>query len=177
MGDYLTILETKGDISKVKIAYIGDGNNVAHSLIFGAARFGAHLAVATPAGYEPDSGAAQQAIADAAETGGRIEILRDPSEAVADADVIYTDVWTSMGQESNKEERNRNFAGYQVNNEMTRLARPDYIFMHCLPARRGEEVDASVIDSEHSVIFHQAENRLHAQKAIMLELMLQDDLS
>jgi ornithine carbamoyltransferase len=171
MGDYLTILETKGDINNVKIAYIGDGNNVAHSLIFGAARFGAHLAVATPAGYEPNPDVARQAMADAAETGGRIEILRDPSEAAADADVLYTDVWTSMGQEDENEKRKRNFAGYQVNDEMTRLAKPDYIFMHCLPARRGEEVAESVIDSNHSIIFQQAENRLHAQKAIMLELM------
>jgi ornithine carbamoyltransferase len=171
MADYLTILETKGNVAGVKIAYIGDGNNVAHSLIFGAARFGAHLAVATPAGYEPDAGAVRQAMADAAETGGRIEILRDPLEAAADADVIYTDVWTSMGQEDENEKRQRDFAGYQVNDEMTRLARPDYVFMHCLPAHRGEEVAASVIDSDHSVVFQQAENRLHAQKAILLKLM------
>ncbi|MDR0311710.1 MAG: ornithine carbamoyltransferase [Acidobacteriota bacterium] len=171
MADYLTILETKGDINGVRIAYIGDGNNVAHSLIFGAARFGAHLAVAAPAGYEPDPNVTRQAMADAAETGGKIEILRDPLEAATDADVIYTDVWTSMGQEDENEKRQRDFAGYQVNDEMARLAKPDYVFMHCLPAHRGEEVAASVIDSKHSIVFQQAENRLHVQKAVLLELM------
>ena len=171
MADYLTILETRGNISGVKIAYIGDGNNVAHSLIFGAARFGAHLAVATPAGYEPDANTIRQAMSDAVETGGRIEILQDPSEAIADADVLYTDVWTSMGQEAENEKRKRDFAGYQINDEITRLAKPDYVFMHCLPAHRGEEVTDSVIDSDHSIVFWQAENRLHVQKAILLELM------
>jgi len=171
MADYLTILETKGDIRGVRIAYIGDGNNVAHSLIFGAARFGAHLAVATPAGYEPDADVVRQATADAGETGGKIEILRDPSEAAADADVLYTDVWTSMGQEAENEKRQRDFAGYQINDGITRLAKPDYVFMHCLPAHRGEEVAASVIDSDRSIVFQQAENRLHAQKAVLLELM------
>jgi ornithine carbamoyltransferase len=171
MADYLTILETKGDIRGVRIAYIGDGNNVAHSLVFGAARFGAHLAVATPAGYEPDADVVRQATADAGETGGKIEILRDPSEAAADADVLYTDVWTSMGQEAENEKRQRDFAGYQINDGITRLAKPDYVFMHCLPAHRGEEVADSVIDSDHSIVFQQAENRLHAQKAVLLELM------
>ena len=171
MADYLTILETKGNFNGVKIAYIGDGNNVAHSLIFGAARFGAHLAVATPAGYEPDADAVQKAMADAVETGGKIEILRSPSEAAADADVLYTDVWTSMGQEAENEKRQLDFTGYQVNDEIARLAKPDYVFMHCLPAHRGEEVTASVIDSDHSIVFQQAENRLHVQKAIMLKLM------
>ena len=171
MADYLTILETRGNIKGVKIAYIGDGNNVAHSLILGAARFGAHLAVATPAGYEPDAEVTRQAIADAGETGGRIEILQDPAEAAANADVLYTDVWTSMGQEDENEKRQRDFEGYQVNSGMVRLAKPDYVFMHCLPAHRGEEVAASVIDSDHSIVFQQAENRLHAQKAVLLALM------
>ena len=171
MADYMTILETRGKISGVKIAYIGDGNNVAHSLIFGAARFGAHLAVATPAGYEPDADTIRQATSDAVETGGRIEILRDPSEAIRDADVLYTDVWTSMGQEAENEKRKRDFARYQINDDITRLAEPDYVFMHCLPAHRGEEVADSVIDSDHSIVFQQAENRLHVQKAILLELM------
>jgi len=171
MADYLTILETKGGFNNIKIAYIGDGNNVAHSLIFGAARFGAHLAVATPAGYEPDADAVRQAMTDVTETGGKIELLRDPSEAAAKADVLYTDVWTSMGQEIENEKRQRDFTGYQINDEIARLAKPDYVFMHCLPAHRGEEVSASVIDSEHSIVFRQAENRIHAQKAILLELM------
>ena len=171
MADYLTILENKGDFNGVKIAYIGDGNNVAHSLIFGAARFGAHLAVAVPAGYEPDANAVRQAMAEASETGGRIEILRDPAEAAAAADVLYTDVWTSMGQEDENEKRLRIFAGYQVNDEIACLAKPDYVFMHCLPAHRGEEVAASIIDSDHSIVFQQAENRVHAQKAVLLRLM------
>ena len=171
LADYLTILETKGAFDCIKIAYIGDGNNVAHSLIFGAARFGAYLAVATPSGYEPDADAARQAVADASETGGRIEILRDPLEAAANADVIYTDVWTSMGQETENEKRQRDFSGYQVNDDVARLAKPDYVFMHCLPAHRGEEVTESIIDSEHSIVFQQAENRIHAQKAILLKLL------
>ena len=171
LADFLTILETKGDLNGVKITYIGDGNNVANSLIFGAARFGAHLAVAAPAGYEPDAGVVRQAMSDAAETGGRIEILRSPAEAAVAADVLYTDVWTSMGQETENEKRRRDFAGYQINDEITRLARPDYVFMHCLPAHRGEEVAASVIDSDQSIVFQQAENRLHAQKAVLLKLM------
>ena len=171
MADYLTIMETKGDFSNVKIAYIGDGNNVAHSLIFGAARFGAHLAVATPAGYEPDADAVRQAMTEATETGGRIEILRDPSEAAAAADVLYTDVWTSMGQEDENEKRLRDFTEYQVNDDIARLAKPDYVFMHCLPAHRGEEVTASVINSDHSIVFQQAENRIHAQKAVLLKIM------
>ena len=171
LADYLTIMETKGGFYGVKIAYIGDGNNVANSLIFGAARFGAHLAVATPAGYEPGADVVRQAMAEAVETGGKIEILRSPSEAAAAADVLYTDVWTSMGQETENEKRQRDFAGYQINDEIARLAKPDYVFMHCLPAHRGEEVAASVIDSEHSIVFQQAENRLHVQKAVLLELM------
>jgi ornithine carbamoyltransferase len=171
MADYLTILETKGDINGVKITYIGDGNNVANSLIFGAARFGAHLMVATPAGYEPDADMTRQAQKDAAETGGKIEILRDPAEAAVGADVLYTDVWTSMGRETENEKRQRDFAEYQINSGITRLAKPDYIFMHCLPAHRGEEVAADIIDSEHSIVFRQAENRLHVQKAILLKLM------
>jgi len=171
MADYLTILETKGAFDYIKIAYIGDGNNVAHSLIFGAARFGALLTVATPAGYEPDADAVRQAVAEASETGGRIEIIRDPVEAATNADVIYTDVWTSMGQETENEKRQRDFAGYQVNDKMARLAKPDYVFMHCLPAHRGEEVTESIIDSDHSIVFRQAENRIHAQKAVLLELL------
>ncbi|MDR0843367.1 MAG: ornithine carbamoyltransferase [Acidobacteriota bacterium] len=171
MADYLTILEAKGDLGNVKIAYIGDGNNVAHSLIFGAARFGAHLAVATPAGYEPDAGVVNWARENAGETGGKIEILHDPLEAAQDADVLYTDVWTSMGQEAENARRQQDFSGYQIDDKMAGRAKGDYVFMHCLPAHRGEEVAASVIDSSHSIVFQQAENRLHAQKAVLLALM------
>jgi ornithine carbamoyltransferase len=171
MADYLTILEIKGRLRGVKIAYIGDGNNVAHSLIFGAARFGAHLAVACPRGYEPNDDAVQWAKENAADTGGAIEIMQDPIEAAREADVLYTDSWVSMGQENQAAKRRLDFKAYQIDDAIAQHARPDYIFMHCLPAHRGEEVADSVIDSEHSVIFQQAENRLHAQKAILLALM------
>jgi ornithine carbamoyltransferase len=171
MADYLTILEIKGRLRGVKIAYIGDGNNVAHSLIFGAARFGAHLAVASPQGYEPNPGVVQWAKENAVATEGTIEILRDPIEAAKEADVLYTDVWTSMGMESESAKRRQDFRSYQINDAIARHARPDYIFMHCLPAHRGEEVADAIIDSEHSVVFPQSENRLHAQKAILLALM------
>ncbi|MDR1728577.1 MAG: ornithine carbamoyltransferase [Acidobacteriota bacterium] len=171
MADYLTILETKGDLNNVKIAYIGDGNNVAHSLIFGAARFGAHIAVATPEGYEPDAGVVAWAREHADASGGRIEVVRDPLQAAEAADVLYTDVWTSMGQEAENEKRQRDFAGYQIDDGVTARAKDDYVFMHCLPAHRGEEVSAGVIDSPHSVVFQQAENRLHAQKAVLVALM------
>jgi len=113
----------------------------------------------------------RQAMTEATETGGRIEILRDPSEAAAAADVLYTDVWTSMGQEDENEKRLRDFTEYQVNDDIARLAKPDYVFMHCLPAHRGEEVTASVINSDHSIVFQQAENRIHAQKAVLLKIM------
>jgi ornithine carbamoyltransferase len=171
MADFLTMLETKGDLRKIKVAYIGDGNNVAHSLIFAAVRLGAHLAVATPAGYAPDAGAVQWAMENAQASGSRIEILQDPVAAVKDADVVYTDVWTSMGMEAENAQRQKDFRSYQVNDELVRHAKPDYVFMHCLPAHRGEEVSDSVIDSSNSIVFQQAENRLHAQKAIMLALM------
>lgn len=168
MADYLTVLEAKGSVRGVKIAYVGDGNNVAHSLIYGAVRFGAHLAVASPAGYEPNPAVVKWARENAA---GCIEILRDPVAAATDADVLYTDVWTSMGQESEVAGRQKVFRPYQVNDTLAGRAKPDYVFMHCLPAHRGEEVSDSVIDSAHSVVFQQAENRLHAQKAILLALM------
>ena len=171
MADYMTIQEIKGGFKGLKIAYIGDGNNVAHSLIYGAARFGVHLAVATPKGYEPNSEVAKWARDNAGATGGKIEILHDPAAAARNADVLYTDVWASMGLESEAAKRRKVFRSYQVNDAVARHAKPDYIFMHCLPAHRGEEVADSVIDSPHSVVFQQAENRLHAQKAILLAVM------
>jgi ornithine carbamoyltransferase len=171
MADFLTLLELKGDLRKQKIAYIGDGNNVAHSLIYAAVRFGAHLAVATPEGYEPDPAVLTWAKANAGATGCKLDILRNPIEAAADADGIYTDVWTSMGLESEAAKRRQVFKSYQINDALVKHAKPDYVFMHCLPAHRGEEVSDSVIDSAHSVVFQQAENRLHAQKAILLALM------
>jgi ornithine carbamoyltransferase len=171
MADYMTIIETKRDLRKVKVAYIGDGNNVAHSLIDGAVRLGVHLAIATPKGYEPNPDVVKWAHENAGETGGRLDILNDPVAASKSADVLYTDVWASMGLESEAAKRQKDFQAYQINDALAAHAKPDYIFMHCLPAHRGEEVAASVIDSPHSVVFQQAENRLHAQKAILLTLM------
>jgi ornithine carbamoyltransferase len=171
LADYMTVLEAKGSLEGVKIAYVGDGNNVAHSLIYGAVRFGSHLAVATPEGYEPNPEVIRWAQENSARTGSKLEILRDPALAVAGADVIYTDVWASMGQESESAIRKEMFRPYQVNDELLSGAKKDCVFMHCLPAHRGEEVTDSVIDSEQSIVFQQAENRLHAQKAVMLALM------
>jgi ornithine carbamoyltransferase len=171
MADYLTILESKQELQGLKLAYIGDGNNVAHSLIHGAVRLGVHLAIATPSGYEPDSEVVIWGRKNAAESGSKIEITNDAVQAVTGADVVYTDVWTSMGQESESELRLGIFQPYQVNDELLAHAQKDVIFMHCLPAHRGEEVSASVIDSPRSVVFQQAENRLHAQKSILLRVM------
>ncbi len=171
MADYMTILEVKGKLNGIKIAYVGDGNNVAHSLIHGAVRFGAYLCLACPPKYMPDSGVLKWARENAGETGAKIEILDDPFAAVQGADVIYTDVWTSMGLEAEAAERRKVFRPYQVNDALVERAKQDYVFMHCLPAHRGEEVTDSVIDSQNSIVFQQAENRLHAQKAILLALM------
>jgi len=170
MADYMTILEVKGSLENLKVAYVGDGNNVAHSLIFGAARLGLHLAIAGPEGYGPDKKAVSWARENASD-GYRLEILRDPAEAVEGADVVYTDVWASMGSEAEAAKRQEVFHSYQVNDSLFAHAKADSIFMHCLPAHRGQEVTDSVIDSPHSVVFQQAENRLHSQKAILLSLM------
>ncbi len=171
MADYLTMLELKGEVAGLKVAYVGDGNNVAHSLMFAGAQLGAHVWIATPPKYEPDSTATVWATDRGRTTGGTCTITNDPVEAVRGADVVYTDVWASMGQEAERESRDRVFRPFQVNRELFQHAKSDAIFMHCLPAHRGDEVTAEVIDSVHSVVFQQAENRLHAQKAIMLELM------
>lgn len=169
LADLQTIQEVKGTLAGLKIAYIGDGNNMAHSLMLGAAKMGMHFSTAAPEGYLPDETIVQNAkeIAD----GANITITTDPIEAVKDADVIYTDVWASMGQESEQQEREKLFAAYQVNESLVKHAKEDYTFMHCLPAHRGEEVTASIIDGKHSVVFQEAENRLHAQKALMVALM------
>ncbi len=171
LADYLTILEVKGRLKGVKLAYVGDGNNVAHSLIYGGALLGVDLAIATPAGYQPKPEVVSWARSKVGETGGCLEVLQDPAAAVRGADVVYTDVWASMGQEAEAGERGRIFAPYQVNEDLFSRASPDAVFMHCLPAHRGEEVTDGVIDSPLSVVFQQAENRLHIQKAVMLELM------
>ena len=171
MADYLTILESKGRIAGLKIAYIGDGNNVARSLMFTGAQLGANVWMATPPGYEPDADAVHWTEKRCGETHGGFLLTHDPEEAACGADVVYTDIWASMGQEAEAEERKKIFAPYQVDTELFACAKPDAIFLHCLPAHRGDEVTDEVIDSPRSLVYQQAENRLHAQKAIMLELM------
>src|SRR5208282_1938821 len=171
MADYMTMLEIKGRVAGLKVAYIGDGNNVAHSLMFAGAQLGAHVWVATPPDYEPKADAIKWAEERGAQTGGTCTITNDPGAAALAADVIYTDVWASMGQEAEAEKRRKIFLPYQVNGALFGHAKPDAIFLHCLPAHRGEEVTNEVIDSPRSVVFQEAENRLHSQKAIMLELM------
>lgn len=171
LADLQTILEHKGKLSGLKMAFIGDGNNMANSLLIGGAKMGMHVAVASPEGYEPDERIVQLSREIARETGAEITVTHDPVAAAKDADVIYTDVWASMGFEEEQKQREAAFADYQVNEELVKAAKPDYLFLHCLPAHRGEEVSEGVIDGENSVIFDQAENRLHAQKALMVALM------
>ncbi|MCE5305836.1 MAG: ornithine carbamoyltransferase [Chloroherpetonaceae bacterium] len=172
MADFLTILEVKGKLdNSINITYMGDGNNVAHSLLFAGARLGVNVTISSPKGFEPNLAAWQLATEDAKATGAKLQVIYDPLEAVRNADVIYTDVWASMGQESEAQIRKQIFSPYQVNMKLFANAKPDAIFMHCLPAHRGDEVTDEVIDSPHSVVFHEAENRLHAQKAIMYQLM------
>jgi ornithine carbamoyltransferase len=171
MADFFTLREKKGSLSQLKLAYIGDGNNVCHSLLFASAKAGNEMIVATPEGFEPRTEILQQAEEDAQETGARIALTKDAQEAAEGADVIYTDVWASMGQEEEKDKRATLFAPFQVNKELMARAEENAVFMHCLPAHRGEEVTGDVIDSSQSVVFDQAENRLHVQKIIMLLLM------
>ncbi len=171
MADLMTVYEHKGTLAGLKLAYVGDGNNVAHSLLYACAKAGMHMAVATPKGYECDEEVVKNAIEDAKETGGRITITNDPKEAMQDADVVCTDTWTSMGQEAEKAERVKIFQDYQVNKELFSFAKEDAIFIHCLPAYRGYEVTEDIIDGPMSVVFDEAENRLHAQKAILVALM------
>ncbi len=171
MADFFTLKEKKGDLAGLKLAYIGDGNNVCHSLLFAAAKAGCRMAVATPPGYEPNSEIVRQALEDGRETGFSLLLTNDPRDAAADADAVYTDVWASMGQEAEKEARAKTFAPFQVNGKLMAAAKKGAFFMHCLPAHRGEEVTAEVIDSPSSIVFDQAENRLHVQKVIMVLLM------
>jgi ornithine carbamoyltransferase len=170
-ADFFTLQEKFGDLRPVHLAYVGDGNNVAHSLMLVAAALGTSISVATPQGYEPDQAITEAAKQIGRSTGAIIEITNDPHKAVTGANAIYTDVWASMGQEAEAAERARIFAPYQVNQALFALAAPNAVFMHCLPAHRGEEVAADVIDSPRSVVFDQAENRMHVQKAILLMLL------
>jgi ornithine carbamoyltransferase len=171
LADLMTIYEYKGHLSGLKLAYVGDGNNMAHSLLMGCTKLGINVSIATPEGYEPKKSIVNLSKEEAIASGSEVWIGHDPKEAVADADIIYTDVWASMGQEQEQLLRMKKFSGYQVNSSLTKVAKKDYLFMHCLPAHRGEEVSADVIDSAHSIVFDEAENRLHAQKAILATLM------
>jgi ornithine carbamoyltransferase len=171
LADYLTLLERFGDLKNRCLAYVGDGNNVAHSLLLTCACLGSPIRVATPAGYEPNPQIVADARKIAKETGAEIRLLTDPHEAVTGADAVYTDSWTSMGQEKEKSRRAKTFPPYQVNSHLMAEAAPHAVFMHCLPAHRGLEVTDAVIDSHQSVVFEQAENRLHVQKAILYLLL------
>jgi ornithine carbamoyltransferase len=170
-ADFFTLRERCGTLRGLKLAYVGDGNNVCHSLMTTAARVGAKLRIATPAGYEPDASIVAETRQVARETRGSLELFHSPEEAVAGAQAVYTDVWASMGQEDEAAARATIFASFQVNDALMRQAAPDAVFMHCLPAHRGGEVTDSVMDSPRSIVFDQAENRLHVQKAILLMLL------
>jgi ornithine carbamoyltransferase len=167
LADLFTIYEKKGRLSGLKFGYVGDGNNVAHSLLYGCSKVGMDITLACPNGYEPDLEVISRAKEEGKKSGCRVKVTNDPIEAVRKADIIYTDVWTSMGKEKEQKERAKIFMPYQVNTKLVREAKGDYLFMHCLPAHRGEEVTDEVADSRNSIIFDQAENRLHTQKAIL----------
>ncbi|TEB14567.1 Ornithine carbamoyltransferase [Pelotomaculum sp. FP] len=171
MADLMTVKEHKGQLAGLKLAYVGDGNNICHSLLFGCAKVGMSISVASPKDYWPQEQIVNQARQDALSAGAAVRITTDPVEAVSGADVVVTDVWASMGQEVEKAERVAVFAPYQVNRKLVAHAKPDYIFLHCLPAHRGEEVVEEVIDGSHSVVWDEAENRLHVQKAVLAALL------
>lgn len=171
LADLETIAENKGELKGLKIAYVGDGNNVAHSLVVAAAHVGMDIVVATPVGYEPDAEIIAKAQKIAKENGSLVTVTTDPIAAVKNADAIYADVWTSMGQEEETAKRLVDFKEYQINDALVAHAKPDYMFLHCLPAHREEEVATSVIDGPNSYIFEQAENRLHAQKAVLASIL------
>jgi ornithine carbamoyltransferase len=171
LADLFTVYEKKGRLQGLKMAYVGDGNNVANSLLHGCAKTGMDIYVATPADYGCDSVIIEQAKQAATKSGSKVVITEDPEEAVKDADVIYTDTWVSMGQEAEKEMRVKLFMPYQVNKKLFSKAKDDAVFLHCLPAYRGLEVTEDIIDGPHSIVFDEAENRLHVQKAIMATLI------
>ncbi|WP_425059851.1 Ornithine carbamoyltransferase [Sporomusa carbonis] len=171
MADIFTAIEHKGELKGRKLCYIGDGNNMVNSLLHICAKVGMDMSVATPPNYAPDAAIVEQAVADAKVSGSKITILDDPFAAAKDADVLYTDVWASMGKEGEQAIRKQAFAGFQINSSILQVAKPDSIVMHCLPAHRGEEITDDVIEGPHSVVFDEAENRLHVQKAIMALLM------
>jgi ornithine carbamoyltransferase len=167
LADLFTVYEKKGRLSGLKLAYVGDGNNVAHSLLYGCSKVGMDITLACPKGYEPNPKVVSKAKEEGRRSGGKVKVTNDPKEAVREADIVYTDVWASMGKEKEHEKRVKGFKPYQVNGRLIKEAKVDYLFMHCLPAHRGEEVTDEVADSKNSVIFDQAENRLHTQKALL----------
>jgi len=171
LADFQTLEERFGNLRGFKLAFVGDGNNVCNSLLLAGARLGMNLKIATPAGYRPDPAIVAEARLAAKETRARIELLSDPAEAVTDAQAVYTDVWASMGQEQEAADREKAFSGFQVNDALMARALPDAVFMHCLPAHRGLEVTESVLESPRSIVYDQAENRMHAQKALLLTLL------
>jgi len=171
LADMFTLQERFGDLRGLKLAFVGDGNNVAHSLMLSALRMGLNFSIATPAAYQPDAEIVAQAQALAAVSGAELVITGDPGEAVRGAQAVYTDVWASMGHEHEQQKRRSHFAGYQVNRNLLAKASAEAIFLHCLPAKRGQEVTDEVIESGQSVVFDQAENRLHVQKALLLMLI------
>ena len=171
LADLLTILEVKGTLQGLKLAYIGDGNNVAHSLLIACAKVGIDIAIATPENYEANKEVVALAEGFAKNSGSAILLTTNPVEAVENADIIYSDVWTSMGQEEENEQRLKDFQGFQINSELVKHAKADYMFLHCLPAHREEEVTAEIIDGNNSYIYQQAGNRLHAQKALLVEIL------
>jgi ornithine carbamoyltransferase len=171
LADLFTILEKKGKLSGLRLAYIGDGNNVAHSLIYGCSKVGMNITLGCPKRYEPYPQVVSRGKEEARKNGCEVNVTNDPKEAVKGADIVYTDVWTSMGKEEERKKRSKIFRPFQVNAKLIKLAKEDHIFMHCLPAHRGEEVTDEVADSENSVIFDQAENRLHTQKALLSLIM------
>jgi ornithine carbamoyltransferase len=174
LADYFTVQEKFGDLRKIKFSFVGDGNNTCHELIFGASKLGVNLWIANPEGYEPNHRVISEAERIAKETGARINVINDPIEAVRDAHIVYTDVWASMGQEAETEDRASVFAQYRVDEGLMSYAHNSALFMHCLPAHRGYEVDPSVIDSPQSIVYDEAENRLHVQKAILYLLLSTD---
>ena len=171
LADVFTLRERFGELRGLKLAFVGDGNNVAHSLMLSAVRLGVDFAISTPQGYAPNAEIVAQAEGLAAVSGARLQVTNDPAKAVAGASAVYTDVWTSMGKEKESAKRRKEFAKHQVNGGLMALARHDAVFMHCLPAKRGEEVTDEVIESAQSIVFDQAENRLHAQKALLLMML------
>ncbi|OJG93306.1 ornithine carbamoyltransferase [Enterococcus silesiacus] len=171
LADFQTIYEQKGKLEGIKLAYIGDGNNMAHSFLIGGSLVGMDISIATPVGYEPKAEFVESAKRNAKASGSKIQITNDPEQAVKDADVLVTDVWASMGDESEQKERETVFKSFQINNRLAVQAKKDYLFLHCLPAHRGEEVSADIIDGTHSAIYQEAGNRLHAQKALLVKLM------